>query len=43
MLFNGSEFIERPLNKWLRSKGTESIFITPGSPWENSKCESFNG
>lgn len=40
---NGSEFIERVLNKWLQSKGTESIFITPGSPWENGKCESFNG
>lgn len=32
---NGSEFIERALNKWLKSKGTDSIFITPGSPWEN--------
>ncbi len=40
---NGSEFIEWALNKWLQSKGTESIFITPGSPWENGKCESFNG
>jgi putative transposase len=40
---NGSEFIEKSLQKWLRSKGTESIFITPGSPWENGKCESFNG
>jgi len=40
---NGSEFIEKSLQKWLRSKGTDSIFITPGSPWENGKCESFNG
>lgn len=32
---NGSEFIERALNKWLKSKGTDSIFITPGSPWKN--------
>lgn len=40
---NGSEFIERALNKWLKQQGTESIFITPGSPWENGKCESFNG
>lgn len=40
---SGSEFIERALNKWLKQQGTESIFITPGSPWENGKCESFNG
>jgi putative transposase len=40
---NGSEFIARSLQEWLRSKGTGAIFITPGSPWENGKCESFNG
>lgn len=40
---NGSEFIEKSLQQWLRSKGTDSIFIAPGSPWQNGKCESFNG
>lgn len=40
---NGSEFIEKSLNKWLREAGTDSIFIDPGSPWQNGKCESFNG
>lgn len=40
---NGSEFIEKSLQKWLRENKTESIFIAPGSPWENGKCESFNG
>jgi putative transposase len=40
---NGSEFIEKSLQKWLKSKGTDSIFIAPGSPWQNGKCESFNG
>lgn len=40
---NGSEFIEKSLQKWLKSQGTDSIFISPGSPWENGKCESFNG
>lgn len=40
---NGSEFIERTLNKWLKEQGTVPVFITPGSPWENGKCESFNG
>jgi putative transposase len=28
---NGSEFIEKSLQKWLREKGVESIFIEPGS------------
>jgi hypothetical protein len=32
---NGSEFIEKSLQKWLKNKGTDSIFITPGSPWQN--------
>jgi putative transposase len=40
---NGSEFIAHSLQQWLKSKGTGAIFITPGSPWENGKCESFNG
>lgn len=39
----GSEFIEKALQKWLREKGVASIFIEPGSPWQNGKCESFNG
>lgn len=40
---NGPEFIEKALNAWLREQGTRPTFITPGSPWENGKCESFNG
>jgi putative transposase len=40
---NGSEFIAGSLQQWLKSKGTGSIFIKPGSPWENGTCESFNG
>ncbi len=40
---NGSEFIEKSLRKWLKEQGTDSIFIDPGSPWQNGKCESFNG
>jgi transposase InsO family protein len=23
--------------------GTQTAYITPGSPWENGYCESFNG
>ena len=40
---NGSEFIEKSLRKWLKEQGVDSIFIDPGSPWQNGKCESFNG
>ena len=40
---NGSEFIEKSLQKWLKEQGVDSIFIKPGSPWQNGKCESFNG
>jgi putative transposase len=40
---NGSEFVEKNLQKWLRQNNVDSIFITPGSPWENGFCESFNG
>ncbi len=39
---NGSEFICETLQRWLPQKGTEPIPVTPGSPWENGYCESFN-
>jgi len=40
---NGSEFIARCLQGWLKEQGTKPLFIEPGSPWQNGKCESFNG
>jgi putative transposase len=40
---NGSEFISRCLQSWLSKQGTKPLFIEPGSPWQNGKCESFNG
>ena len=40
---NGSEFIERSLQSWLDVQGTRPLFIEPGNPWQNGKCESFNG
>lgn len=40
---NGSEFIARALQGWLAEHGTKPLFIEPGSPWQNGKCESFNG
>jgi len=30
-------------HKWLAGQGTKSLYIEPGSPWENGYCESFNG
>jgi transposase InsO family protein len=28
---------------WLERFGVDTLFITPGSPWENGFIESFNG
>jgi transposase InsO family protein len=40
---NGPEFLAKELRKWLGSLGTGTLYIEPGSPWENGYCESFNG
>ena len=40
---NGPEFVARELRKWLGGLGTGTLYIEPGSPWENGYCESFNG
>lgn len=40
---NGAEFVAKELRKWLGSLGTGTLYIEPGSPWENGYCESFNG
>ena len=40
---NGPEFIAGELRRWLAALGTRTLYITPGSPWENGYCESFNG
>jgi transposase InsO family protein len=40
---NGPEFIATELRKWLSKLGTKTLYIEPGSPWENGYCESFNG
>jgi putative transposase len=39
---NGPEFVAKKLREWLASLGTETLYIEPGSPWENGFCESFN-
>ena len=40
---NGSEFTAKAIRKWLSSVGVKTLFIEPGSPWENGYIESFNG
>ncbi|WP_424667180.1 IS3 family transposase [Candidatus Binatus sp.] len=40
---NGPEFVAEELRKWLANVGTGTLYIEPGSPWENGYCESFNG
>jgi putative transposase len=39
---NGPEFVAHALNNWCRFNGTGSLFIDPGSPWQNGWIESFN-
>ena len=39
---NGPEFIAYAIQDWLQEKGVKSIYITPGSPWENGHIESFH-
>jgi putative transposase len=40
---NGSEFSAHELVKWLKESGVTNAFITPASPWQNGKAESYNG
>ena len=32
----------KELRKWLQNTGAKTLYIEPGSPWENGYCESFN-
>jgi putative transposase len=40
---NGSEFTAKAVKGWLEALGVRTLFIEPGSPWENGYIESFNG
>jgi putative transposase len=40
---NGPEFTATAIRGWLNRLGVKTLFIEPGSPWENGYCESFNG
>jgi putative transposase len=40
---NGAEMAAKVVRSWLTQVGAKTLFIEPGSPWENGYCESFNG
>ncbi len=40
---NGPEFIAEQLRVWLSKLDVKTLYIEPGSPWENGYIESFNG
>ena len=40
---NGPEFIAYALQQWLKDRHCQTLYIKPGSPWENPFIESFNG
>jgi transposase InsO family protein len=40
---NGAEFTANAVREWLGRIGVKTLYIEPGSPWENGFNESFNG
>ncbi len=40
---NGSEFTAQAVREWLDKAKVRTLYIEPGSPWENGYNESFNG
>ena len=40
---NGPEFASKAVKQWLKESKVGTLFIEPGSPWENGYVESFNG
>ena len=42
--YRGSpEFTAKAIRSWLNRLGVKTLYIEPGSPWENGYVESFNG
>lgn len=39
---NGPEFVSIAVADWCHDEGVGSVFIDPGSPWQNAWIESFN-
>ena len=38
---NGPEFIAKAVKRWLEASGVRTLYIEPGSPWENAYSETF--
>jgi putative transposase len=38
---NGPEFIAKAVKQWLEASGVKTLYIEPGSPWENAYSETF--
>jgi putative transposase len=41
--YNGPEFTAKAIRSWLNRLDVKTLYIAPGSPWENGYIESFNG
>jgi len=39
---NGTEFIAGKIQRWLRVNQIKTLYIEPGSPWQNGYIESFH-
>jgi len=39
---NGTEFIAQKIQAWLRDNQIKTLYIDPGSPWQNGYIESFH-
>ena len=39
---NGPEFIAKAIRRWLGHAEVETLYVEPGSPWENGYAESFH-
>jgi len=39
---NGPECVAKDLRQWLAKTGAKTLYMEPGSRWENGYCESFN-
>jgi putative transposase len=40
---NGPEFVQSDLKAWLQEQKVQTLYIEPGSPWQNGKSESMHG
>jgi len=39
---NGPEFVAQAVQEWIARRGFKTLYIKPGSPWQNAYSESFN-